>query len=96
MATCVRAVVDKTTPTICEFLAKKLIQQHPCLKEKDPREYLKAAGVKVSDKGRPFKNWVRTTVKNNFMVMSLLKPENDKQVLHSVVSPFGVTGCLIY
>ena len=69
VATCVRAVVDKPTPAICEFLAKKLIQQHPCLREKDPREYLKAAGVKVSDKGKPLRNWVRTTVKNNLMVM---------------------------
>ena len=31
VATCVRAVMDKPTPSICEFLAKKLIEQHPCL-----------------------------------------------------------------
>ena len=71
VATCLRAVVDKPTPTICEFLAKKLIQEYPCLRERDPREYLKAAGVKLSDKGKPLRNWVSTTVKHNLMDRSL-------------------------
>ncbi|CAH3016328.1 unnamed protein product [Porites evermanni] len=57
VATCVRAVVNKPTPLMCEYLARKLIQTYPCLRERDPREFLKQAGVKVDNKGKPFKNW---------------------------------------
>ena len=59
VATCVCAVVKKPTPVMSEYLAKKLVQRYPCLRERDPREFLKQAGVKVDDKGKPFKNWVR-------------------------------------
>lgn len=59
VATCVCAVVNKPTPLMCEYLARKLIQTYPCLRERDPREFLKQAGVKVDNKGKPFKNWVR-------------------------------------
>ena len=37
VATCVCAVVVKPTASICEFLAKKLIEQHPSLREKRKR-----------------------------------------------------------
>ena len=63
VATCVSAVVKKPTPSMCEFLAKNLIQKYPCLREKDPRDYLKAAGVKVPSSGIPFKNWVSSKEK---------------------------------
>lgn len=65
VATCVRAVVKKPTPLMCEYLAKKLVQRYPCLRARDPREFLKQAGVKVDDKGKPFKNWVRLKKNNN-------------------------------
>lgn len=66
VATCVRAIVEWPTPIICEYLARKLVKKYPCLGEKDPRDYLKAAGVKVTDKGKPFKNWVRPGKKYAF------------------------------
>ena len=59
VATCVRAVVKRPTPFMCEYLARKLIQMYPCLQERDPRDFLKQAGVKVDNKGKSFKNWVR-------------------------------------
>ena len=58
VATCVCAIVERPTPIICEYLARKLVKKYPCLGEKDPRDYLKSAGVKVIDKGKPLKNWV--------------------------------------
>jgi len=58
VATCACAV-KKPTPFMCEYLARKLIQTYPCLKERNPREFLKQAGVKLDNKGKPFKTWVR-------------------------------------
>ena len=64
VATCVSAVVKKPTPSMCEFLAKNLIQKYPGLREKEPRDYLKATGsVKVASNGKPFKNWVSSKEK---------------------------------
>ena len=71
VATCARAVVKKPTPLMGEYLAKKLVQRYACLRERDPREFLKQAGVKVDDKGKPFKNWVR--LKKKKIIVSSFK-----------------------
>lgn len=36
-----------------------MVKKYFCLGEKDLRDYLKVVGVKVIDKGKSFKNWVR-------------------------------------
>ena len=60
------------------ILGKEIGKKYPCLGEKDPRDYLKAVGVKVTDKGKPFKNWVTPGKKYVFDL-------NSRQICTAVV-----------
>ena len=90
VATCVRAVVERPTAIICEYLARRLVKKYPCLGEKDPRDYLKTAGVKVTDKGKPFKNWVRSAKEYALVISQIYTADFFVQIEYGFSFQSGV------